>query len=86
MMKPTQQQREAARAAFVQAHGARVRRATAMKLLGIEDGRTFKKVVDVNPGIVHKLKGEGQPKYLTAEIFGLLPVSAWCATGGQESN
>lgn len=70
--------------AFVRIYGRRVRRANAMQLLNIEDARTWKKVVDANPQLANKLKGESQPKYLTTEIFALLPISAWCATGGED--
>ncbi len=87
-MKPITEQmrvrREQALAAFLRANGQRVRRATAMQLLCIESEQTFKKVVDANPGLVHRLKGETQPKYVTAEIFRLLPISAWCATDGED--
>lgn len=77
--------------AFVARHGARVRRSQAMGLLGIRDGDVFKKVVDANPELKHKLTGEGQTKYLTSVIFGLVgtpgegtrPTSAArCATSG----
>jgi hypothetical protein len=72
------------RAAFVARHGARVRRAAAMKLLGLADKHTFQKVVDANPALRHKLIGEGQAKYLTGVIFDLLSSAARCATTGVE--
>lgn len=65
-------------------HGARVRAATAMKLLDVPSKRTFQKIVDANPELAHRLPGEGQPRYLTAAIFLLLPASARCATKGEE--
>lgn len=71
-------------AAFIREHGSRVRRTKAMMILGIQDSRTFKKVVDANPGMCHRLNGEGQTRYLTAVIFGLLPAAARCATNGEE--
>ena len=71
-------------AAFVRAHGERVRRARAMALLQIRDKHVFKKVVDANPAMKHKLRGEGQSKYLTTVIFSLLPAAARCATNGEE--
>ena len=82
-MKPNEEQRRAALAAFLRANGRRVRRATAMRLLCVEDPRTFQKVVDANQQLAHKLKGETQPKYLVVEIFALLPMTAWCATSGE---
>lgn len=77
--------RAAALARFVARHGTRVRRATAMELLAIDNPQTFRKVVDANPQLVHVVPGESQPKYLTIEIFALLPSAAWCATQGQEN-
>lgn len=59
-------------AAFQTQHGLRVRRATAMRLLCITDDAAFYKVVDANPTLAHRLPGEVQAKYLTAEIFALL--------------
>lgn len=67
---------------FVERHGARVRRAEAMQLLQIHDKRVFKKVVDANPQMKHRLRGEGQTKYLTSAIWHLLPATARCATNG----
>ena len=64
-------------------HGARVRRRQAMRLLSIRDAALFKKVVDANPDLKHKLNGEGQTKYLTAVIF-RLTSAARCATSGEE--
>ena len=71
-------------AAFIKVHGLRLRRAQAMALLQIRDKAAFKKVVDANPGMRHKLSGEGQTRYLTAVVFGLLPAAARCATNGEE--
>ena len=51
---------------------ARVSRKRAMELLCIQDKRVFSKVVDANPDIVHKLKGETRAKYLTSVIARLL--------------
>ena len=70
-------------AAFVRRHGARVRRAEAMILLAIRSKELFKKVVDANPKMKHKLRGEGQTKYLTTVIFNLLPAAARCAINGE---
>lgn len=65
---------------------ARVRRAVAMQLLCIENDDTFKKVVDANPGLAHKLPGETESKYLTEVIAKLLQPtdSSRCATRGEE--
>lgn len=52
---------------------ARVPRRRAMELLSIDDERVFAKVVDANPSLRHKLKGEKRCKYLTAVIAELLP-------------
>lgn len=51
---------------------ARVPRSRAMELLSITSERVFAKVVDANPGMKHKLKGEKRCKYLTAVIAELL--------------
>ena len=77
--------RARARDAFVARHGVRVRAGVAMQILCIADPETFRKVVDANPQLRHCLPGEAQPKYLTAEIFALLPTAAWCGTPGQEN-
>ena len=55
---------------------ARVSRSKAMELLSIEDERVFAKVVDANPSLKHKIKGEKRCKYLTAEIARLLKPSS----------
>jgi hypothetical protein len=56
---------------------ARVGRKRAMQLLSIPSGKIFAKVVDANPDLVHKLKGEQRAKYLTSVIARLLqPVPA----------
>lgn len=51
---------------------ARVARATAMRILAITDDKVFRKVVDANPQVVHRIAGEVRAKYLTAELFRLL--------------
>ena len=50
---------------------ARVNRATAMRLLSVT-GYVFKKVVDANPQLKHKLPGETRCRYLRDEIAKLL--------------
>ena len=69
---------------FSHRHGARVRRAEAKLILGIRDNKTFRKVVDANPHLRHRIPGEDQDKYLTAVLFLLLPAPARCATRGEE--
>lgn len=64
---------------YVRAHGARVSRGLAMTLLCITDSHTFRKVVDANPALAHRLPGEGRSKYSTAEIHRLLAARARCA-------
>jgi len=56
---------------------ARISRSVAMQLLCV-NRKTFKKVVDANPQLRHRLPGEQRDKYLTAEIAKLL--SPRCAT------
>ena len=51
---------------------ARVSRAVAMELLCIKGAAHFRKVVDANPQMVHRLAGETRARYRTAIIFGLL--------------
>lgn len=69
---------------FQREHGARVRRAEAMRLLGIVDKQAFRKVVDANPTLRHRLNGEAQDRYLTAAIHALLYTApARCATRGE---
>lgn len=63
-------------AEFQKLHGARVRRAEAMEILGIASDRVFTKVVEANPNLRHRVAGEEQDRYITALLFGLLPESA----------
>lgn len=63
---------------------ARVTRARAMELLCIDDDRTFRKVIDANPQIAHRLPGETRAKYLTSELARLLKPR--CATEGEEKD
>lgn len=77
-------QQAAAVAAFQREHGARVRRAEAMRLLDIADERTFNKVVDATPHLRHRLPGESQDKYVTSVIYFLRPDISRCATSGEE--
>jgi hypothetical protein len=51
----------------------RVDRHTARKLLAVNDDRTFRKIIDANPHIVHRIPGEVRAKYLTRELLALLP-------------
>jgi hypothetical protein len=51
---------------------ARVNGKIAREVLGIADKETFRKVVDANPQVVHRLAGEVRPKYLTRELLALL--------------
>lgn len=60
---------------YIKLHGCRVRRGDAMRMLCIIDDRTWQKVLDANPQLRHRLRGERQFKYVTAEIFRLLPAS-----------
>ena len=69
---------------FQHHHGARVRRSDAMRLLVITNRHTFNKVVDANPGMRHRIPGEGQYKYLTAVIYNLLANPTRCATEGED--
>lgn len=71
--------------AYQTRHGARVRAHRAMELLDVPSKRTFQKIVDANPELAHRLPGEGQPRYLTAAIFLLLPASARCAIKGEDN-
>lgn len=66
---------------FIRLHGARVRRAQAMALLNVRSPETFRKIVDANPGLRHRLDGEGQTWYVTAVIFTMLPNDARRAAG-----
>ncbi len=67
---------------FVAMHGARVRRGKAMELLCITDEEAFYKVVDANPHMRHRIKGESQSKYLTSVIYEL--ITPKCATEGED--
>jgi hypothetical protein len=58
---------------FIRQHGARVRRAEAMWLLGITRADVFRKLVDARPDLRHRLPGERQDKYVSAVIYELLP-------------
>jgi hypothetical protein len=61
---------------------ARVTRHVAMELLCIDDPRVFRKVIDANPDLAHRLPGEKKAKYLRAVIDRLLqPENSRCATG-----
>jgi hypothetical protein len=54
----------------------RVGRREAMALLCVADSRTFKKVVDANPKLKHRLPGETRWRYLRVEIVRLLSPTA----------
>lgn len=54
---------------------ARITSGEAMQLLGIKAKATWRKVVDANPHLAHKLPGEVRAKYLTAAVLALLPAS-----------
>ena len=43
-----------------------------MLLLGIKSDALFRKVVDANPQVCHRLPGETRCRYLTAELAKLL--------------
>lgn len=60
---------------YIEKHGARVRRAEAMVMLGIHDPAVFRKLLDARPDLSHRLPGESQSKYVTAVIFSLLPAA-----------
>jgi hypothetical protein len=53
---------------------ARLSAREAMTFLGIKDRRTWRKVIDANPAMVHRLPGEDRPKYLTGELKKLIPT------------
>lgn len=64
---------------------SRVARALAKKLLSCDNERTFKKVVDANPQLKHRLPGETRFKYLTDEIRKLLaPKPTVCDPRGRK--
>lgn len=70
---------------------ARVTRHVAMELLCIDDPRVFRKVIDANPDLAHRLPGEKKAKYLLAIIARLLEpenCNSRCATGtgGEKKN
>lgn len=52
---------------------ARVNAAEARRMLGVRDKRVWRKVVDANPQLVHRLPGEVRNRYLTRELLKLLP-------------
>lgn len=58
---------------------ARVTRRLAMDLLAIRHAETFRKVVDANPDMVHRLPGETRAHYRTDVIARLLASPARCA-------
>lgn len=60
---------------------ARVTRAVAMELLCVNTDRAFKKVVDANPRLRHKLPGETRWRYLREEIARLLSPNAASRAG-----
>jgi hypothetical protein len=51
---------------------ARVQARRAMELLSVRTWATFRKVVDANPDLVHRLPGESRARYSTAVIASLL--------------
>lgn len=55
----------------------RVSRAEAMRLLNASK-KVFPKIVDANPQLKHRLKGEVHFKYLTAEIRKLIAAPTVC--------
>lgn len=64
---------------------ARVRMGQAIELLGCTK-HTFAKVVDANPQIKHRLKGEVHFKYLTVEIRKLVTPSTVCEPRGRKNS
>ena len=67
-------------------HPARVSRATAMEILCIHTQTVFAKVVDSNPQIIHRLKGETRNRYLRDELAKLLTSKATvCEPRGRNS-
>lgn len=63
----------------------RVSRAVAMEILGV-DRETFRKILEVNPQLAHRIPGEVRAKYLTRELFALLkPVPGVQSLGGGPS-
>lgn len=51
---------------------ARVNGKTAREILCVPDKEVFRKIVDANPQLVHRIPGEVRPKYLTRELLALL--------------
>lgn len=70
---------------YLAKHGARVRRGEAMAMLSVESEKVWQNVLDANPQLKHRLPGEGQSKYSTAEIFRLLPERNRGAAGVEEA-
>ena len=62
---------------------ARVTRAVAMQLLSCTKA-TFSKVVDANPQLKHRLRGETRFKYLTSEIRKLISTPTVCDPRGRK--
>lgn len=60
----------------------RVTRREAMGMLGIKCQATFRKVVDANPDLCHRLPGETRNHYLVARISQLLR----CGVPGEGQN
>lgn len=79
-------EQQAELAAFQRAHGLRVRRSQAMALLSIGHADTFRKVVDANPGLAHRVPGEKQDKYVTSVIYNLRSESRCAACGEGTDN
>jgi uncharacterized protein (DUF1697 family) len=61
---------------------ARVSAATARQILAVRSTRVWRKIVDANPQLVHRLAGETRHHYVTLELFKLLDV-ARCAAQGE---
>jgi hypothetical protein len=59
---------------------ARVTRAVAMRAFDVRDDETFKKIVDANPNLVHRLPGEIRMMFRSTEIVRLL---SRCAALGE---
>lgn len=51
---------------------ARVNAKRAREILSVVSSNLFRKIVDANPQLVHRLPGEVRPKYLTSELLALL--------------
>ena len=65
---------------------ARVNAKTACLILSITHKSVFRKVVDANPQVVHRLPGEVRPKYLTCELLALLrPAHGMRALGDKRT-